>query len=204
MPTTFTNPNADAELVVAISGDTTALTESFNQASKGGIKLGATLATALDGVVTKGRSVSSVFDTIALSISKMALNAAFKPLDGLLSGAVNGLFSGNLAGATPFASGGVFSGGLPIPFASGGVIASPVAFPLGGGQTGIAGERGPEAILPLTRGADGKLGIAGSGGGTPINVTFNVTSPDVEGFSRSETQLAALLARTVAHGQRNL
>ncbi len=195
------NPNADTELTVAINGDTTGLQESFNQASKGGLKLGATLATALDGVVTKGKSVSSIFDTLALSISKMALNAAFKPLDGLLSGAVNGLFSGT---STPFASGGVFSGGLPIPFASGGVISSPIAFPLGGGQTAIAGERGPEAILPLTRGSDGKLGIAGSGGGSPLNVTFNVVSPDAESFSRSETQLAALLARAVSQGQRNL
>jgi phage-related minor tail protein len=201
MPNTRSNLNGDTELTVAISGDTTALQESFNQASKGGLKLGATLAAAFDGVVSKGKGVSSVFDTLALSISKMALNAALKPLDGFLSGAVNGLFSG---ASTPFASGGVFSGGLPIPFASGGVISSPIAFPLGGGQTGIAGERGPEAIMPLTRGSDGKLGIAGSGGGSPLNVTFNVVSPDAESFSRSETQLAALLARAVAQGQRNL
>ena len=90
------------------------------------------------------------------------------------------------------------------PFASGGVISSPVAFPLGSGQTGLAGERGPEAIRPLVRGADGKLGLAGSGVGSSINVTFHVTSPDAESFSRSETQLAAMLARAVSQGQRNL
>jgi hypothetical protein len=43
---------------------------------------------------------------------------------------------------------------------------------------------------------------AQSGGG--VNITFNVSSPDVESFQRSETQLAALLARAVAQGQRNL
>lgn len=197
-----TNPNlnADAQLTVAINGDNTGLLQSFDQASKGSLKLGSTLAGALDGVITKGKSVSSIFDALALSISKMALNAAFKPLDNALSGAIGGMFSG---ASTPFASGGVFSGGLPVPFASGGIISSPVSFPLGNGQTGLAGERGPEAIMPLTRGADGKLGISG-GGASSINVTFHVTSPDAESFARSETQIAALLARTVAQGQRNL
>ena len=197
--------NADAQLTVAIAGDTTQLQQSFDQASKGGIKLGSTLATALDGVMTKGKSVSSVFDALALSISKMALNAAFKPLDSAFSGMVSGLLSGGGGGGeTPFASGGVFAGGLPVPFAAGGVISSPVSFPLGNGQTGIAGERGPEAIMPLTRGADGKLGIAGAGTGNAVNVTFHVSTPDVESFSRSETQIAALLARAVSQGQRNL
>ena len=205
MPTNNQNPNADAELTVAINGDTTGLTESFNQVSKGGLKLGATLATALDGVVTKGKSVTSVLDSLILSISKMALAAAFKPLDSAFSSGLGSLFSGSAfsGGSQPFASGGVFSGGLPVPFASGGVISSPVQFPLGSGQTGLAGERGPEAIMPLTRGPDGKLGISGANGGNPINVTFHVTSPDADSFSRSETQLAALLARTVNQGQRN-
>ena len=197
-----TNTNADAQLTVAVDADTSGLQESFNQASKGGAKLGTTLAAALDGVMAKGKSVSSVFDSLALSISKMALSAAFRPLEGALSQFAGGLLSGG--GATPFANGGVFAGGLPIPFASGGIISSPIAFPLGAGQTGIAGERGPEAIMPLTRGADGKLGLAGGGSANAVNVTFHVTSPDAESFSRSETQLAALLARAVSQGQRNL
>ncbi len=192
---------ADAELTVAVNADTAPFEQSIDTATKGSLKLGTTLATALDGVATKGKSVTTIIDALALSLSKMVLNAAFKPLDGLLSGAIGGLLSGN---ATPFASGGVFSGGLPVPFASGGVISSPVSFPLGNGQTGLAGERGPEAIMPLSRGADGKLGIAGAGGAAPMSVTFNVVSPDAQSFARSETQIAALLARTVSQGQRNL
>ena len=92
---------------------------------------------------------------------------------------------------------------MPVPFADGGIIASPITFPLAGNRVGIAGERGAEAILPLARGPDGRLGVRAGGSGG-INVTFNVTTPDADSFRRSETQLAALLARAVAQGQRNL
>ena len=47
------------------------------------------------------------------------------------------------------------------------------------------------------------IGLLALTGGA-INVTFNVTTPDADSFRRSETQFAALLARAVAQGQRNL
>ncbi len=196
-----TSASIDHERIASAKANIKDLNEEIETAKAGSLKLGSTLASALDGVVTKGKSASSIIDTLALSLSKAALNAAFKPLDQLLSGLVGNLFSG---GAGASAASGAVPNGLPIPFASGGVISSPVSFPLGGGQTGLAGERGPEAIMPLTRGTDGKLGVATSGGGSPVHVTFNVTSPDAQSFARSETQLAAMLARTVAQGQRNL
>ena len=98
-----------------------------------------------------------------------------------------------------------FAGGnnAGVPFARGRVVRSPIAFPLAGGQVGIAGERGAEAILPLSRGPDGRLGVAAQGGGG-VNVVFNVTTPDADSFQRSESQVAAMLARAVALGQRNL
>jgi phage-related minor tail protein len=129
----------------------------------------------------------------------MALQAAFKPLER----GIGNLFSGLFGGAFGFAKGGVLARGAPVPFASGGVIASPIAFPLTGGRVGIAGERGAEAILPLARGADGRLGVRAEGG-AGISVTFNVSTPDADSFRRSETQIAAMLARAVAQGQRNL
>ena len=107
-------------------------------------------------------------------------------------------------GALPFANGGVVSRGMPIPFASGGVVSSPINFPLAGGRTGLMGERGAEAIMPLARGPDGRLGVAAGGGGNPVHITFNVATPDAESFRRSETQMAALLSRALAQGQRNL
>jgi phage-related minor tail protein len=68
---------------------------------------------------------------------------------------------------------------------------------------GIAGERGAEAIMPLSRGPDGRLGVAvpRSAG---AQITFNVTATDAESFRRSESQISAMLARAAALGQRNL
>jgi phage-related minor tail protein len=83
------------------------------------------------------------------------------------------------------------------------VIASPISFPLAGGATGLAGERGPEAIMPLTRGSDGRLGVAAAGG-SGQHITINISTPDAASFNRSQTQIAAMIARAAAAGQRNL
>ena len=64
------------------------------------------------------------------------------------------------------------------------------------------GEAGPEAILPLARGPDGRLGVRGGGGGA-VNVVMNITTPDVQGFRRSQGQIAAQMGRALARGNRN-
>jgi phage-related minor tail protein len=89
-----------------------------------------------------------------------------------------------------------------MPFARGGVISSPTTFPMRG-ATGLMGEAGPEAIMPLTRGADGRLGVQAQGGGRPVNVVMNITTPDVSGFARSQSQIAAQMSRALARGERN-
>jgi len=57
------------------------------------------------------------------------------------------------------ARGDVFHYGSVIPFASGGVLGGPTLFPMIGNRMGLAGEAGPEGILPLKRGRSGKLGV---------------------------------------------
>lgn len=184
---------------VAINADTTELQQELAKASVYGRQFGRSLTSAFEGIALRGKSLGEVLRSLALSLSRMALQAAFKPLER----GIGNLFSGLFGGAFGFAKGGVLARGAPVPFASGGVIASPIAFPLTGGRVGIAGERGAEAILPLARGADGRLGVRAEGG-AGISVTFNVSTPDADSFSRSETQIAAMLARAVAQGQRNL
>lgn len=84
----------------------------------------------------------------------------------------------------PQADGGAWGAGVQL-FADGGafsnsVVSKPTAFGMSGGQTGVMGEAGPEAIMPLTRTANGKLGVmamgGGSGGGTVISIQVNVAS----------------------------
>jgi lambda family phage tail tape measure protein len=116
----------------------------------------------------------------ALSASAAALAAAGAASGGAaaLGGAAGGwnpsggggLFGSILSWFTSGglnANGNAFLGGNVIPFANGGLVTSPTSFPMSGGRRGLMGEAGPEAIVPLKRGPDGKLGVRmeGSGGG---------------------------------------
>jgi phage-related minor tail protein len=184
--------------VVTVEADTSQLDAQLAQSARAGRQFANALTTAFEGIALRGRSLGDVLRTLGLSLSRMALQAAFRPLEQTFGNLVTRLMSG-----VAFQNGGVVSQGLPVPFARGGVIAAPALFPLQGGRVGLAGERGAEAIMPLARGPDGRLGVAASGSGA-IAVTFNVTTPDAESFRRSETQIAAMLARAVGHGQRNL
>ena len=56
--------------------------------------------------------------------------------------------------------------------------------------------------MPLTRGADGRLGVQASGGQT-VTVVMNISTPDVGGFARSQSQIAAEMQRALGRGQRN-
>jgi phage-related minor tail protein len=185
--------------VVEVTADTRALQQELAQAARIGRQFGTSLATAFEGLTLRGKSLGDVLRSLSLTLSHMALRAAFRPLEQ----GFGSLFSSLLAGGVGFSRGGVVRDSLPVPFASGGVIASPIAFPLSGGRTGLAGERGAEAILPLARGPDGKLGVRARSSPT-VTITLNVATADAESFRRSEAQIAAMLSRAVALGQRNL
>ncbi|MBA4132089.1 MAG: phage tail protein [Hyphomicrobium sp.] len=184
---------------VEVDADTSALQTELRAAASLGRQFSNSLINAFEGIAIKGRSVADVLKGLALRLSDLVLKAAFRPLEQGFGNALSGLVSGGFG----FAKGGAFQGGMPVPFASGGVIQSPIAFPLGSGRMGIAGERGAEAIMPLSRGPDGRLGVAAPRG-QGMQVTFNVTATDADSFRRSEAQLSAMLARAAALGQRNL
>lgn len=148
--------------------------------------VGRSLSRAFRGAVLDGKSLKSVLGEVARSFADIALKAAFQPIGNLVSGAIESLFQATNPAVTPFAKGGV--------------LASPAYFPLGRGL-GLAGEAGAEAILPLARGSDGRLGVAGGGGGA-VNVTFNITATDARSFASSEAELSAMLLRAVKRGAR--
>jgi len=158
------------------------------------------LRRAFDGVAFDGMKLSDALETVARSMIQTTYSAAIKPVanhfGGMLANGVNSLVQGIL----PFADGGAFSQGRVMPFANGGVVSGPTTFPMRGG-TGLMGEAGPEAIMPLARGPDGKLGVRGGGGGT--TVVMNISTPDVQGFARSQGQIAAQMSRALGRGNRN-
>ena len=184
---------------IRVEADTEGLEGELQKAAASGKQFGRAMTSAFADIAVRGKSLSDTIRSLALALSELALKSAMKPLEEGIGSAIQGAISGGFG----FGGGGG-GGGVPVPFASGGVISSPIAFPLQGGMTGIAGERGAEAIMPLARGPDGRLGVRSSASGGGINVTFNVTTPDADSFRRTEGQLSAMLARAVAQGQRNM
>ncbi|NBW08346.1 MAG: hypothetical protein EBR82_09995 [Caulobacteraceae bacterium] len=83
-------------------------------------------------------------------------------------------------------------------YATGGVVTSPTYFGYAGGNTGLMGEAGPEAILPLTRGANGKLGVkALGGGGSGGNVVNNNVTVNVSGGSSGKKEDDDAMAKKI-------
>lgn len=123
---------------------------------------------------------------ILKELARVVLSNVFKSLIGTIGGSFFGGGGSNTGQYFPdsgfaisSAKGNVFDNGRLTAFAKGGVVDGPTAFPMAGG-TGLMGEAGPEAIMPLKRGADGKLGV--SGGGTIVQLIDQrgTGAPDVE------------------------
>lgn len=159
------------------------------------------LRKAFDGLVFDGMRLSDALKTVAKTIVDTIYSIAIKPVTGALGGLLAQGVAGLMGTGMPFANGGAFSQGKVMPFAKGGIVGSPTTFPMRGGR-GLMGEAGPEAIMPLARGPDGRLGVQAAQG-RAVNVVMNIATPDVQGFQRSQTQIAAQVGRALARGQRN-
>jgi len=104
---------------------------------------------------------ASAISRIAQNLANRLIELAFKPIENALMRAFSGMGGGGgfFASLFGFAKGGAFAGGHELTaFARGGVVNRPTVFPFSRG-IGLMGEAGPEAILPLRRGRDGRLGV---------------------------------------------
>lgn len=187
-------------ITVGIDADTSAFRREINECTRMADGFGRAMTRALVDATVRGRDFGDVMRSLALRLSSTAVNAAMRPLEKGLDKIFESIFGGGpqKAGAPlnilpPAARG----------FAKGGVIATPSYFPLGAGL-GLAGEKGAEAILPLARGADGRLGVRSESPARPLHVTVHVATPDAASFRRSEAYLSATVARAVARGERGL
>jgi phage-related minor tail protein len=148
-------------------------------------RFGSALTGALRSATTGGKGLDDVLKGLADRLADIALSTGLKPLETAIGSAIGGAI------------------GSVTPFAQGGVVRAPTYFATAGG-TGLMGEAGAEAILPLQRGSDGSLGVAVSGGAAQPPIVFNVTATDAASFRKSEGQISAMLARSVARGRRGL
>ena len=171
------------EIEFRANADTREAEAALNRVQNLGKSLASDLSSGLQGMIFQGRSLEQTLKSIALNFSQRAFNAAFQPVEQGVSTALGSLFSSFI----PFAKGGVFDG--------------PQAFTFGQ-NLGVMGEAGPEAVMPLTRDASGRLGVRAEGRGA--NVTINISTPDAASFQRSQQQVAASIAKAVSRGQRSL
>lgn len=183
-----------------------------------GVQMGMTFASAFEDAILQSRKFSDILKAVEQDIARIILRTAVtgpaaKAISDAVSsgvGSLTGSFGswfggGTTAGATPnysnanwnpgavqvsalpSANGNAFWGGNVIPFANGGVVSSPTMFPMARGM-GLMGEAGPEAIMPLERGADGKLGVRAGGGGQGGVVINQTITIDARGADPSVDQ----------------
>ncbi len=141
----------------------------------------------VDFVMTGKLNFKDLANSIIRDMVRMQIQQSItKPL----SNFIGGLF-GN-------ADGNAFVDGKVQKYAYGGIVKRPTLFPMANGGIGLMGEAGAEAILPLRRGANGKLGVQSSGGGsTVINVSVDASGSSVSGSQTEGRALGQLIASVV-------
>ena len=139
------------------------------------MNLTSSLGSFIDSIGEAKFSFQDFATSMLKDIAKMILQLkVLGPLmESIGSGGFGSLFSN--------ARGGVMAGGSLLPMASGGIIRSPTVFPLANGGA-LAGEAGPEAIMPLRRDKAGRLGVGGS------STTVNIINQSGARVSYSESE----------------
>lgn len=138
----------------------------------------------------------SIINDLTRMVTRMLIIAPIlQALQSLLPG--GGFLSGTKAlSTTKLFPGGLFANGGTF---TNGIVSSPTLFKFangGAGRLGLMGEAGPEAIMPLKRGRDGKLGVAG-GGGTSVVVNVDAKGTSVQGNGGQGEQLGRAISQAV-------
>ena len=147
------------------------------------------------------KTAKEAFKDMSIEIVKRIMDILiWQPLIQQLSNTLNPAAGAGIFGAaTAFlgktnAHGNAFNNGSVIPYANGGIVNSPTYFGMSGGRTGLMGEAGPEAILPLKRGAGGKLGVEG-GGNVTVHQTFQFAANGDESVKKIIAEAAPGIAK---------
>jgi tape measure domain-containing protein len=162
-----------------------------------------TITGAFESAIRGGQSLSKTLRQVAIDLVNVVAKAAFlDPLSKSLAGGISGMLGGGGFDIAGMLTGATTSGwgATVIPYADGGVVNRPTMF-AANGMTGLMGEAGPEAILPLRRGPDGKLGVgaAGGAGGTQV-ININVAGDATDATVEKMRQLAQTVYIKLAPG----
>jgi len=149
-------------------------------------ELNSAFASVLDGTKTLGEALLDFASNVLAQVAQDLFAQQFsKPI----AAGIAGIFA---------ADGRVFNSAGVTPFAKGGVVGGPTIFPFANG-VGLMGEAGPEAIMPLARGADGRLGVtAANGNSAPSVIINNYSGQDATASSDSAGNLVVEIGRAIA------
>ena len=146
-------------------------------------------------VMTGKLNFSDLARSILADMARIAIRQA------ILAPIIGSIFPGaKPAPTTPNAKGNVFAQNKIVPYAMGGtVVRKPSIFPMANGGIGLMAEAGyPEAIMPLKRGRDGKLGVIAQGGGVGnIVVNVDASGSSVEGNESDSKALGIALSSAI-------
>lgn len=185
------------------------------EASAAGETFGQTMSKALLNVTNQLLNLIAQLAIINPALNSIGFGGGGLPtLAGVFAAAAGpstGGSAGTLAalalGGGRAAYGGVWDRGYRLhAFAKGGVVDGPTTFPMAWGHAGLMGEAGPEAVLPLHRGADGKLGVAANlSGEGDTYVTVNIAT-GVQATVRAEVmnllpQISHVTTQAVANAK---
>jgi len=160
-------------------------------------ELGMSFSSAFEDAIVKGEGLREVMQGLLQDILRIVIRKSItEPLAGAISTGISGLF--------PSADGNVFSQRGLVPFANGGVVNRPTIFPFANG-TGLMGEAGPEAIMPLTR-IGGKLGVKSTGSGASVNInqSFDLRGSDESTLPKLTQWASQIEQKTLASVRQSL
>jgi lambda family phage tail tape measure protein len=209
----------DARIGVGLKEGAQAYVESIGTMREATAQLAQTgikgVEDAIFSLVTTGTAnfrefaASILKDTARMIIQQLILRSVMQVIGAIGGGGAPALsplsnFNAGAAQYAPLANamGNAYAANGIVPFAMGGVVNQPTLFKFangGAGRLGLMGEAGPEAIMPLRRLPNGRLGVEQAGGGAPVtvNVSVDASGTSVQGNAGQGEQLGRVISQAV-------
>lgn len=160
------------------------------------------IASAMSGYASAATAAGQLAASLTqAAIAQAAYSAALVPIAGAVLAPVAATATGAAIGtANILASAGMLASRVTA-FADGGIVDKPTYFPMKGNRMGLMGEAGTEAIMPLRRTPDGRLGVEAQVQQPNITI-YNQSGASVETVQRPDGD-TEIFIRKVNNALRN-